>query len=225
MKYKKLLILLTIATLSLTACGKDSEPSEVPTETAVEEISPEEPESEDMDCVTNADRGTAVGEVVENNTEINEDGTRPINEDMTYLDHMKVGLDIMLENGEITQEEYDKMLKDLENEEYQEESSSEQSDMLSDLEKLYKMGEMSEEEYNELKKEYTTGESTPKDNPDLSGLVDEILSESGVYAEPEDTPLPPGATYADPSQDTEIDWDKAAEDAKDEIPDHLKNVM
>ena len=223
MKGNTLLILLAIATLSLTACGKDSEPAEVPTETAVEETTPAETESEDT--VTNADRGTAVGEVVENNTEINEDGTRPINEDMTYLDHMKVGLDIMLENGEITQEEYDKMLKDLENEEYQEESSSEQSDMLSDLEKLYKMGEMSEEEYNELKKEYTTGESTPKDNLDLSGLVDEILSESGVYAEPEDTPLPPGATYADPSQDTEIDWDKAAEDAKDEIPDHLKNVM
>ena len=219
MKYKKLLILLTIATLSLTACGKDSEPAEVPTETAVEETTPAETESEDT--VTNADRGTAVGEVVENNTEINEDGTRPINEDMTYLDHMKVGLDIMLENGEITQEEYDKMLKDLENEEYQEKSSSEQSDMLSDLEKLYKMGEMSEEEYNELKKEYTTGESTQKDTPDLSGLVDEILSESGVYAEPEDTPLPPGATYADPSQDTEIDWDAA----RDKVPEHLKEIM
>ena len=42
MKYKKLLILLTIATLSLTACGKDSEPAEVPTETAVEETTPAE---------------------------------------------------------------------------------------------------------------------------------------------------------------------------------------
>ena len=40
MKYKKLLILLTIATLSLTACGKDSDPAEVPTETAVEETTP-----------------------------------------------------------------------------------------------------------------------------------------------------------------------------------------
>lgn len=163
MNYKRILILLTVSTLSLTACGK-TEPTEAPTETVVEET------SEDMDTITNADRGNATGEIIDNN--LNEDGTRPINEDTTYLDHMRVGLDIMLENGEITQEEYDKLLKDLENEEYQEESSYVQSDMLTELEKLYQMGEMSEEEYNELKQEYTTGESTLKDNPDLSGLVD-----------------------------------------------------
>ena len=72
MKYKKLLILLTIATLSLTACGKDSEPAEVPTETAVEETTEEEPESEDT--VTNADRGTAVGDIIDNSSSENNEG-------------------------------------------------------------------------------------------------------------------------------------------------------
>ena len=77
MKYKKLLILLAIATLSLTACGKES--AEVPTETAVIETTPSEPDSENPEDEIEAKIKEAVAE-----------------------------WDILLENGEITQEEYER---------------------------------------------------------------------------------------------------------------------
>ena len=68
MKYRKILLILAIATLSLTACKKEENPA--PAEaTAIEETKEEtEPiveNDENMDTVTNADRGQATGNVIE----------------------------------------------------------------------------------------------------------------------------------------------------------------
>ena len=68
MKYRKILLILAIATLSLTACKKEENPA--PAEaTAIEETKEEtEPiveNDENMETITNADRGAATGEVVE----------------------------------------------------------------------------------------------------------------------------------------------------------------
>ena len=68
MKYRKILLILAIATLSLTACKKEENPA--PAEaTAIEETKEEtEPiveNDENMETITNADRGAATGDVVE----------------------------------------------------------------------------------------------------------------------------------------------------------------
>ena len=80
MKGNTLLILLAIATLSLTACGK--EPVEVPTETAVEETTPAETASTET--------------------------KNPEDEIEVKIKEAVAEWDILLENGEITQEEYER---------------------------------------------------------------------------------------------------------------------
>lgn len=68
MKYRKILLILAIATLSLTACKKEENPA--PAEaTAIEETKEEtEPiveNDENMETITNADRGAATGDAIE----------------------------------------------------------------------------------------------------------------------------------------------------------------
>ena len=83
MKYKKLLILLAIATLSLTACGKE------PAETVVEETS------------------------VEETTPVETDTENPESEMDSKIKEAVAELDALLENGEITQEDYDREVESI----------------------------------------------------------------------------------------------------------------
>lgn len=85
MKGNTLLILLAIATLSLTACGK--EPVEVPTETAVEETTPAETASTET--------------------------KNPEDEIEAKIKEAVAEWDILLENGEITQEDYDREVESI----------------------------------------------------------------------------------------------------------------
>ena len=68
MKYRKILLILAIATLSLTACKKEENPAPAKA-TAIEETKEEtEPiveNDKNMETITNADRGAATGDVVE----------------------------------------------------------------------------------------------------------------------------------------------------------------
>ena len=73
MKYRKILLILAIATLSLTACKKEENPAPAKA-TAIEETKEEtEPiveNDENMDTITNADRGAAQGEVINSETDV-----------------------------------------------------------------------------------------------------------------------------------------------------------
>ena len=194
MKYKKLLILLTIATLSLTACGKDSEPAEVPTETAVEETTEESTEEI-----------TPEESTPEESTEEISDS-----EPLDIEDRLLEGYKIMLEEGEITQEEYDKLVGSIDEATEAVADITEKEDQ-SD-EEMFKEwldnGEITQEEYEQL----------------ISGEADKKYDEIIIGGEnTEDThvpaPLPEGATYADPSQDEEITFGDAV------VPDHLKGKI
>ena len=69
MKYRKILLILAITILSLTACKKEENPASVENttieETTIEETATDSKTDDNMDTITNADRGAAVGEVVE----------------------------------------------------------------------------------------------------------------------------------------------------------------
>ena len=180
MKYKKLLILLTIATLSLTACGK--EPAEVPTETAVEEISPEEPESEDT--VTNADRGAAEGEIVDNkaNNESTETDEHLINEPgTTALDESLKELEDAFKAGLISKEDYDAIMKEFNGGATKTEDAAVQAE-IDRVTSLYESGEITKEEYDNYMSflndtptdpiEFPEGEDTHVDVPFNYGTED-----------------------------------------------------
>ena len=83
MKGNTLLILLAIATLSLTACGKE------PAETVVEETS------------------------VEETTPVETDTENPESEMDSKIKEAVAELDALLENGEITQEDYDREVESI----------------------------------------------------------------------------------------------------------------
>ena len=72
MEYRKILLILAITILSLTACKKEENPASVENttieETTIEETATDSKTDDNMDTVTNADRGAAVGEVVDNTT-------------------------------------------------------------------------------------------------------------------------------------------------------------
>lgn len=73
MKYRKILLILAITILSLTACKKEENPASVENttieETTIEETATDSKTDDNMDTLTNADRGAAVGDVVDNTQE------------------------------------------------------------------------------------------------------------------------------------------------------------
>ena len=95
MKYRKILLILAIATLSLTACKKEENPA--PAEaTAIEETKEEtEPiveNDKNMETITNADRGQATGDVVEApETENTENSTSGVD---------STGSDVQIDEGD-----------------------------------------------------------------------------------------------------------------------------
>lgn len=87
MKYRKILLILAITILSLTACKNEENPASV--ENTIEETATDSKTDDNMNTITNADRGAAVGEVVDN-TENNN----------PYADYTKT--DDSLANYEVT---------------------------------------------------------------------------------------------------------------------------
>ena len=202
MVQKKILastLMALILTSQLMGCGSDAAPQKEtiePMETTVStEIQTTEVQMDDVEPTV---------ETVEEATEPTL--TRPVNKedettevvetetsvyDGTYRDNM-------LKNGEITQEEYDNIDKEV-------------NDLLSASEAeqmkwMYENGFLSAEAYKELMDELKNGSSKKKE------------SESIIVSEPTHVPgiLPEGWTDADPSKDENITYDDVV------LPEHLQ---
>lgn len=157
-----------------------------------------------METITNVDRGYAKAEVIDVSATEDTILTRPINEETDSNSEDLENLKMMLEEGVITQEEYDAIVGNTD-------SSTDLQDDLETLKKAYEMGDLTEEEYKDA---VDLLNGVDKKDP-IEGAIDEIFEEVGETTHVPGK-LPPGATYADPSQDGDINYDDV------ELPEHLK---
>ena len=200
MKRKILFIILCVATLAFTSCSKKETSvmsNNVETETSTE--------------IKTTIENEVITEEVEKPTEdtsneiTEEDLTRSINEGTDNSSDIE-NLKMMLEEGDITQEEYDAIVGNTD-------SSTDLQDDLETLKKAYEMGDLTEEEYKDA---VDLLNGIDKKDP-IEGAIDEIFEEVGETTHVPGK-LPPGATYADPSQDKDTNIYDV------EVPDHLKKL-
>lgn len=156
-----------------------------------------------METITNADRGYAKADIETTEAE-DTTLTRPINEETDSNSEDLENLKMMLEEGVITQEEYDAIVGNTD-------SSTDLQDDLDTIKKAYEMGDLTEEEYKDA---VDLLNGVDKKDP-IEGAIDKIFEEVGETTHVPGK-LPPGATYADPSQDGDINYDDV------ELPEHLK---
>ena len=207
MKYRKLFLILTIATLSLTACSKEL--TEVPAvEETVESVIEETDISENEEIIENTP--------TENNDNINESDTDAV------MKGAREELDRMLAAGEITQEEYDEMIKDFMPEDTAVVDPDKQ-EFLDALKQRLDNGDIAQEEYDAIVDEVVNGESIAgKGSGSVESFVDGIYDEyidDGEASQYQDFENPGElreGVAADPSKDQNIDIYDV------ELPDHLK---
>lgn len=203
MRRKTLFIILCITTLTFLGCGKTETP--VMSNSVETEVETKEETSTQNEVITEEVKTEKVeNEESTDNNQKDTETTRPINEETDSNSEDLENLKMMLEEGVITQEEYDAIVGDTD-------SSTDLQDDLETPKKAYEMGDLTEEEYKDA---VDLLNGVDKKDP-IEGAIDEIFEEVGETTHVPGK-LPPGATYADPSQDGDINYDDV------ELPEHLK---
>ena len=206
MKYRKLFLILTIAALSLTACSKEA--TEVPTvEETVESVIEETEISENEEITEDT--------TTENNDTINESDIDAV------MRGAREELDRMLAAGEITQEEYDEMIKDFMPEDTAVVDPDKQ-EFLDALKQRLENGDIAQEEYDAIVGEVVNGESIAgKGSVEnfVDGIYDEYIDdgEASQYQDFENPGELREGVVADPSKDGNEQFNPDIE-----VPEHLK---
>ena len=206
MKRNLLFMIFCITTLTFLGCGKQETP--VMSNSVETEVETKEETSTQNEVITEEVKTEKVeNEESTDNNQKDTETTRPINEETDSNSEDLENLKMMLEEGVITQEEYDAIVGNTD-------SSTDLQDDLETLKKAYEMGDLTEEEYKDA---VDLLNGVDKKDP-IEGAIDEIFEEVGETTHVPGK-LPPGWTDADPSQDGNYQLGEGGE-----VPDHLKKL-